>query len=156
MSTQIQVETSSGGPTQTVGVVTDPPSSIPLLVLQATPRAMIQLGWDCQSPSLPQVLAPAGHRPGIYHVSAPLVVRVTQGAGIINWAVTFNAPGLGPAELDQPASLLLTATGVLNEDVLELVSDGTAPIVWQGTPFGATGPVLVDVYAAAFLMGLIE
>lgn len=136
-------------------MVTEPPSSVPLVVVQGTPRAAVELNWDLQTP-ITLMLAPAGgHRPGIYHVSAPVVVKQTTGAGIINWSVTFNAPGFGPAHIDSPVAIPLTTTGVDNEDVVEIVTDGTAPILWIGTPLGATPPALADVYATAFLFGLL-
>lgn len=150
----LQVETSSGGPTQTANVVTDPPASMPSLVLQNTPQASTALDWDAQAP-ITLVVAPAGHRPGIYHLSAPVVIKETAGAGIVNWTVHFNAPGVGATQIDSPAAIPLTVPGVQSQDVVVLVSDGTAAITWTGTPLGATPPVLIDVYATALIHGLL-
>lgn len=153
--TIMQIEQSSGGPVTTLQLVTNPPSGFPIVVLQATPSAMTQLNWDAQGPSNVLVLAPAGHRPGIYLVTAPVLIKETQGAGILHRSISFSAPGVGATSIENDAAGDFTVPGMTSGDVTQVISDGTAAITVQFTPLGATPPVLADIYAAASLHGLI-
>lgn len=114
----------------------------------ALPVASRQIGWDGQASSFLTLLL-AGHAAGLYSVSALLVVRVTQGSGVVFRTISWDAPG-APGQTNQsPAAIPVTATGTTSIDPVQIFSDGLAPIVVEFAPGGVTPPALIDVYAAA-------
>ncbi len=112
------------------------------------PLASRQLDWDGQASSVLTLLL-AGHSAGLYSVSALLVVRLTQGSGVVFRTISWDAPGAPGQTSQSPQPVPVTATGTTSTDPIQIFSDGSAPVVVEFAPGGITPPALIDVYAAA-------
>lgn len=112
------------------------------------PAASRELGWDGQLPSVLTLLG-AGHAPGLYSVSALIVVRVTQGAGVAFRTIYWNAPGAPGQTVQSPQPIALGSPGTVSTDPVQIFSDGTAPIVVDFSTGGVLLPAENDVYACA-------
>jgi hypothetical protein len=130
---------------------------IPLFFLQCLPVAAQQLGWDGFGPSALLELLAADHEPGLYHISAPIVMRTPAGVGTVDRVVSFAAPGRPGITQILQTPIAVTDTGlgfVVAGETVGFVSDGSAPITVQYMPNGVSGgPPVLDIYAAALLNG---
>lgn len=118
------------------------------------PIAKRQLSWDGQANSNVLVLAKAGHRSGLYLVTSVVVVRTAPGAGIVDRAISFDAPAL-PGQVLTLASPYGVASGIGiygAQDSACVPSDGTADLSVQFVPAGIVPPAEIDVYACAVIL----
>lgn len=124
---------------------------VPAVLLQCVPSGQSLIGWNGQAPTQLTIL-PAGHTPGIYHVSAPLIVRATGGGGVATRTIDFSAPILGPTTHTNAADVNVGNVGLAGAEVVPIVSDGVSPVVVKLTPGGVDPASLIDFYAGAELV----
>ncbi len=133
----------------------------PAQLLQCASLVQSQTDWDASAPSDTLELLPIGHTPGVYHVSAPVLLRtVAAGAGILDREISCNTPVLGAVTVAGPGGSAIgvgaaPAPTMLAPDVTAVVSDGTAPITVRYVPSGVVQPCLIDWYATAELAGAL-
>jgi hypothetical protein len=113
-----------------------------------------QIGWNAGVPSTAlQVLLANQHPPGLYLIYAPIIVRTIAGAGTVTRTISWSAPTIGAQSKVDAGTAISTTTGTKLQDVVAIVSDGSADVVVQYTPVGVAGVPAIDVYASALQGG---
>jgi hypothetical protein len=125
------------------------------IVGNAVPRAPIVTAFGYTAgANLVLELLPTGHGLGLYIVTYSAVVRTAAATGSLTRSYQFNAPGFGAASASVGGAAQLTTLGPVGlQTAVALISDGTAPLNMTLNPAAVTGAPIVDIYAAALLLG---
>lgn len=107
------------------------------IALPAPGRGVRGFAWGAP---ITLTLMPAGHYPGLYVVSFGVFNTIAAGAGNYTSLFSWSQPDVGAATLAFGA-VNLTATGLIQQLLRALESDGSQPIVWTATPAGLGGAV---------------